>query len=150
MAEPHTARLVGSWQLQRYEVIVGGEPRSSILGARPQGLLLYNRDGFMSAVMMARDRDKLNAPSLLAADDTAALGAARSCIAYAGRYEVVGDQVHHHVENSLLPDWVGQTLVRTIHWQEERLTLRPPDERTPSGKPVQRAITWLRAGTSPG
>ena len=84
------------------------------------------------------------APSLLAADDRAALAAARSCIAYAGRYEVWGDQVHHHVENSLLPDWVGRTLVRTIRWQGDVLTLSPPDEQTRSGKTVQRAITWTR------
>lgn len=144
MSKPHATRLVGSWQLQRYQVVVGGEPRSSILGVRPQGLLLYHPDGYMSAVMAARDRDAVNAPSLLAAGDRAALAAARSCIAYAGRYEVWGDQVHHHVENSLLPDWVGRTLVRTIRWQGDVLTLSPPDEQTRSGKTVQRAITWTR------
>jgi hypothetical protein len=144
MSKPHATRLVGSWQLQRYEVVVGGEPRPSILGARPQGLLLYNPDGYMSAIMIARNRDRVNAPSLLAAGDRAALAAARSCIAYAGCYEVCGDQVHHHVQNSLLPDWVGQTLVRTIQWQGDVLTLSPPDEHTRSGKTVQRAITWSR------
>ena len=145
MSEPHATRLVGSWQLQRYQVVVGGEQRPSILGARPQGLLLYNPDGYMSAIMVARNRDDVNAPSLLAAGDRVALAAARSCIAYAGRYEVLGEQVHHHVESSLLPDWMGRTLVRTIQWQDDVLTLSPPDEQTRSGKTVQRAITWSRA-----
>ncbi len=145
MGAGHEAKLLGSWALQQYRVLVGGEPRPSILGYEPLGLLLYGADGFMSAVMMAGKRDKLGAPSLVAAGDAAALRAARECIAYAGRFEVRGDQVHHHVLSSLLPDWVGETLVRTIAWQGDRLTLTPPDELTSSGKTVQRALTWTRA-----
>ena len=145
MSEAHRSRLLGTWDLQRYEVSVGGEPRPSILGPNPQGLLLYAADGFMSAVMMASDREPLGAPSLLAAEDEGALAAGRSCIAYAGRYQVVGDEVQHHVMSSLLPDWVGQTLVRSIAWEDDRLILTPPDEQTSRGKTVHRALTWARA-----
>ena len=148
MSESHESRLLGTWQLEVYQVLVGGESRPSILGDRPVGLLSYNASGYMSAIMTARGRQPLGAPSLLAAPDPDALAAARSCISYAGRFQVIGDQVHHHVMHSLLPDWVGQTLARTITWQADRLTLAPPDEATSSGKTVRRAITWSRV-TSP-
>jgi len=144
--DSHTARLIGSWRLQRYKVLVGGEPQPSILGPTPQGFLIYADDGCMSAVMMASSREILNAPSLLAADDAGALAAARSCIAYAGRFEVHGDQVQHHVEVSLLPDWVGETLVRSIRWRDGALILVPPNEMSSSGKTIVRELTWVSAG----
>jgi hypothetical protein len=148
MSESHETRLLGTWQLEVYQVLVGGESRPSILGERPVGLLAYNPDGYMSAIMAAQGRQPTGAPSLLAAADPDALAAARSLISYAGRFQVIGENVHHHVMHSLLPDWVGQTLVRTISWQADRLTLAPPDDLTSSGKTIQRAITWSRV-TSP-
>ena len=149
MSETQKSKLLGAWRLENYGVLIDGQRRPSILGQAPVGLLIYHADGYMSAIMMAADRPLLNAASLLAADDAAALTAARSCIAYAGRFDVAGDQVRHHVLHSLLPDWVGQTLVRTIGWQDDHLTLSPPDDRTASGKTVQRTLTWRRAADLP-
>jgi hypothetical protein len=145
MSETQKRKLLGAWRLKSYDVLIDGQRRPSILGESPVGLLIYHADGFMSATMMAADRPLLNAASLMAADDAAALAAGRSCIAYSGRFDVAGDHVHHHVMQSLLPDWVGQTLVRTIGWQHDNLTLSPPDDHTASGKTVQRVLTWRRA-----
>ena len=105
---------------------------------------MYADDGFMSALMVATDRAPVDAPSLMATDDGHALAAARSCIAYSGRFEVIGDQVHHHVSQSLLPDWKGQTLVRTISWDGDLLVLSTPVEATPSGKRLVNKLSWSR------
>ena len=150
MSDAQKAKLLGAWQLQIYGVLIDGEPRPGVLGENPVGLLMYTADGYMSALMMSADRPVLRAPSLAAADDAGALAAARSCIAYSGRFDVIGDQVQHHVMNAVLPDWVGQTLVRSIGWEDGRLILSPPDEWTSSGKRVQRALTWRRADTGLG
>ena len=54
--------------------------------------------------------------------------AASGFMAYCGRYEVHGDHVVHHIEQSLFPNWVGTSQKRFIELEGDRLTL----PRTPS------------------
>jgi hypothetical protein len=44
-------------------------------------------------------------------------------MAYCGRYEVHGDHVVHHIEQSLFPNWVGTSQKRFIELEGDRLTL---------------------------
>jgi hypothetical protein len=43
---------------------------------------------------------------------------------YCGTFEVVGDEVIHHVENSLFPEWIGTDRARTYQFHDEDRELR--------------------------
>jgi hypothetical protein len=49
--------------------------------------------------------------------------AIRALISYGGSCEVRGDQVIHHVEVSLYPNWIGDEQVRSFTFEGERLVL---------------------------
>lgn len=86
-------------------------------------MLLYAPEGYMSVVLYRANRERFGTPDIMAGTEAQLANAARSYASYAGRYEVHGDRVHHHVEASLFPDWVGTTQERIYHFEGPRLTL---------------------------
>lgn len=75
-----------------------------------------------------------------------ALIRATGCIAYAGRFEIRGWEVHHHVGHSLIPSWKGQTLVRLAELPgPERLALATPAAQNRSGQEIVNQIVWRKA-----
>jgi len=44
-------------------------------------------------------------------------------VAYAGRYEVKGDKVCHHIDVSFFPNWVGGANVRNYKFEGKILIL---------------------------
>jgi hypothetical protein len=64
-------------------------------------------------------------------------------MAYCGRYEVHGDHVVHHIEQSLFPNWVGTSQKRFIELEGDRLTLTTDPFET-SRTSAARAV-WERA-----
>jgi hypothetical protein len=49
--------------------------------------------------------------------------AASGYLTYCGRYEVHGDAIEHHIEHSLLRDWVGSVKTRYGSLDGDRLLL---------------------------
>jgi hypothetical protein len=137
--------LIGTWRLVSYTMLVDGQ-RLDVLGPDPIGLLVYSADGFMSAVLTARGRPSAGARSLMDAESDAVLGSARQSIAYAGRFEVIGDEARHHVEASLLPDREGMTLLRRIRLEGSRLILSPTPETASVDPSAQSELVWERVG----
>lgn len=114
------------------------------------GLLTYTADGWMWAALMRRDRAPVHAPTLTAASPRERAAAAAGYLSYAGRYELVGDEVHHHVVVSLHPGWVGGTQVRRIGWIEHPdgttdLVLTTPETSTGGTKTAVNRLRWRRA-----
>ena len=73
----------------------------------------------MTASLMRENRTNLDTSSFAGAESKNRATAAAGYISYAGSYEIVGDEVHHDVELSLFPDWVGDIQTRTIGWDTE-------------------------------
>ncbi len=137
------ADLVGSFELVSWSRADGVEP----FGGGAVGCLHYGDDGTMGAHVMKAGRAPIGIPprELLKArsvlmkpwtipfhlDVLKALGryvnASANYVAYSGTYEVQGGQVIHHVELSLIPDWVGTDLVRDFSIDQGLLTLRTPE-----------------------
>lgn len=135
--------LIGSFELVSWRRGDGTEP----FGSGAVGFLHYGADGIMSAHLMKSGRHALGIPvrELQKArqvvmrpwtipfhwDVMKALGryinASANYVAYAGTYEVGGRRVTHHVEVSLIPDWVGTDLVREAGFERGLLTLRTPE-----------------------
>ena len=124
--------LLGTWHLESYVSESDGavdEP----LGPGPVGIIMYTDDGYMSAQLMRRDRP---------AHATAASG----YLCYSGPFTVdeAASVVSHHVEVSLLPNWVGGTQVRHGRLDNGALVLRA-EITSRSGASTAHVLTWRRA-----
>jgi hypothetical protein len=120
--------LAGAWGLESWSLeYEDGRPGEFPLGLTVRGLLLYTPDGpsagWVSATLMGT-------------------GQPGASFAYAGRYEVRGDTVHHSIEVATDPTLVGVTTTRHIAWEGDMLTLSGPDFRAGSGR--RQKIVWRR------
>lgn len=99
----------------------------------------------MQVSIAARDRATYDANDLQGGTVEQQAAAARSYLAYAGRYEMRGDRVLHIVQISLLPGWSGITPERTVSLDGDRLLLTTPP-MTRRGRPGSGRLRWERAG----
>lgn len=85
-----------------------------------------------------------NDPHLAHDDELAA--AAGGYLNYAGPYTVVDDGlIAHHVEVSLLPNWIGGTQYRRTRLRDFRLELGPPEPIVLNGQPHVAKLVRRRA-----
>jgi len=139
--------LVGSWRLVDWTVTVGDRSRRPWSG-KATGLLTYTEDGRMWAALMATDRPHIPTKTLSAAPPHIRASAASGFVTYAGSYSVDGDDVVHHVEVSLLPNWVGTDERRHVGWVETGdgldLELTTPPTETDGGRVAVQRLQWTR------
>lgn len=142
--DPAEPRLVGTWHLMSYEVRGPNGDVITPMGGNPQGQLIYDAAGNMSAHLMnptppERPRN---------AEDGAAYEARISYdryTSYFGRYSVDTDRstVTHHLTGALMPGWAGTPLVRRYRLDsEDKLTISA--EAGPNGESA--VLMWTRAG----
>ena len=136
-------KFVGTWKLASWNHIVDGI-ETPYLGLGATGLLIYTGDGHMSAQVMGAGRQATGmAPEQVRRvvmnlhrswTSRGVLKALRaivnywkgslSYVAYAGRYEIDGDEVVHHVDLGLIPDWCGADQRRRFRFEaNDRLVL---------------------------
>ncbi len=115
--------LIGTWRLTSCVVLDGDRVVVQPFGDAPVGLLVYTREGTMTAAIMRSGRVRCNANDILGATTEEKLAALDGYLSYAGRFEVVGDRVRHHVEVSLFPNWVDTTQERIVHVDGDSLEL---------------------------
>jgi hypothetical protein len=108
--------LIGSWKLIDWTVEMEGGRVVKPFRGRATGVLTYTDEGRMVASLMRTDREPIGTRSFAEAKALERASAAAGYLSYAGTYEILGDEVHHHVDLSLFPDWVGGTQVRHIEW----------------------------------
>jgi hypothetical protein len=68
-----------------------------------------------------------------------------TCISYAGRFEIEGDIVYHHIQASLFPNWIASDQRRLIAFDGEELILSSQPILTDGVGWVYQA-RWRRAG----
>jgi hypothetical protein len=147
MSEPTLSeRLVGAWSLVSYEVLTAAGTTQHPLGADAVGLLIYGPVGLMTVQIMARERKSWRVRSLGAERTAEVAAAAEGYLAYAGTYEVdeAARTVTHHVELSLIPNWVGRPQQRTVDLRADSLTLTAEPSRFRDEMATPR-LTWRRA-----
>ena len=129
--------FVGTWKLVSYEVRSADGKVIYPWGKKPEGRLMYASDGHVSVARMAPDRPKFEARELKFGTPEEKVAAVDKYISYAGRYEVQGDKVVHHVEVCLFPNWVGKDQKRNFRFDGNRLYLStdpdPRDEKHKTG-----------------
>jgi hypothetical protein len=135
--------LVGVWREQGREII---NADGTIVTAMPRSSqIMYSPDGFMSVVSTPQLQKPL-AETVARMDLDATTPAARAdaaigVTAYAGTFEVVGEDVNHTLFTALNPNRVGDTHIRHVTLSGGDLTLTAP--RDAEGESFR--IFWRRA-----
>ncbi len=139
--------LVGAWRELGREFVSGdGSVRQDIPRTSQ---IMYTPDGFMGVVNTPAKRARVgagsNPMSLDGLGATERAAAAEGVVAYAGRYEVKGDLVHHTIYSALNPNLPGSTQVRRATLAGDELTLATlPDDKGNFFR-----IRWRRAAKMP-
>jgi hypothetical protein len=138
--------LVGAWTLESYEsTSVDGSNTIYPLGEDARGIIMYTPDGYMSAQIMRSERTSFDRNDPHQAHDDELAAAAASYFNYAGPYTVAGDVIAHHVELSLVPNWVGGIQYRTAHLTDACLELSPAEPLLMRGELRNAKLVWRRA-----
>jgi hypothetical protein len=134
--------IVGAWSLVSFDVDQGKGSEKPRFGPDPVGYLIYSANARMAAVLAGTHRPALKSPEGTAASEAERTEALLNFLAYAGRYEVRGDRVFHHVEVSVFTNLMGTTLERQFRIEGDLLTIRtlPPEIWGSSN-----VLVWKRA-----
>jgi hypothetical protein len=116
--------ILGAWLLASYTADAAGEV-SQPLGPDPQGIIMYTADGYMSAQLMRRDRPAYDRAITGGGTTEQMAAAASGYLCYSGPYRLdeAAEVLHHHVQVSLLPNWIGGIQVRNAKLAAGTLTL---------------------------
>src|SRR6476660_3625742 len=108
-------KLVGAWQLVSIETVgPHGDVTYPYYGKHPEGLLVYDRSGWMSVEIVSDPKPVVprtdSRQAFLAAPPAQKLAAVDGFYAYYGTWTVdsPGATVTHHVRQSLLPGERGE------------------------------------------
>ena len=144
-----TDQLVGAWRLVSVETTrPDGEVIYPFYGRHPQGLLVYDRSGWMSVQIVSDPKPKVPLSSsregFLAATPAEKVTAVDGYYAYFGTWTVdpSGSTVTHHIRESLYPGERGEEGVRRLSLEGNRLTLAASAHEM--GEDHQRRLVWER------
>jgi hypothetical protein len=142
------AGLVGAWQLLGWLIHYEDGRRARPFGEDPIGLLVYSAEGWMNVCVCSNDRVPLAGRDARRAPYEQQAAAFASYFSYAGRYEVAGGIVTHHVTVALDPAFVGTRQARRIARHGDDLELTA-DEAGPGGA-RRHLLSWRRAQPAGG
>lgn len=137
--------ILGAWLLVSYTAESDGDV-SEPLGPAPVGIITYTPDGYMSAQLMRRDRPAYDRAIIGGGTSEQMAAAASGYLCYGGpfAFDESADVVHHHVEVSLLPNWIGGVQVRQGHLDGDTLTLSA-EVTSRKGVSSKHVLVWRRA-----
>jgi hypothetical protein len=139
--------LVGAWRLVSLETVrPNGEVIYPFYGKHPEGLLIYDRSGWMSVQIVSDPKPMLPLSSsregFLAASSSEKASAAEGYYAYFGTWtaDAAAATVTHHIRQSLYPGERGEEGVRRFALQGNRLTLTAKSPEM--GEDHERRLVW--------
>jgi hypothetical protein len=141
-------RLIGAWQLVSYvekDVETGEEKKP--LGEKPEGIIMYTPDGYMSAQLCSPGRKSFEGGDMYRGkvEEYAAEGS--TYIAYTGPFYVDEQKqaLKHEMQISLFPNWTGQQQVRLVEVDDKVLHLSTDVPMKFSGGNKTASLFWARA-----
>lgn len=147
-------QLPGAWRLVAVETIKpNGEVIYPYYGKHPEGLLIYDRSGWMSVQILSDPRPTVptvdSREEFLAAPADQKMKAIDGYYAYAGTWTVdeTKSTVTHHIEQSLYPAERGENGTRHVVLEGERLTLTAKTHEM--GEEHERKLVWQRLPAGP-
>ena len=117
--------ITGTWRLLECYGKWSDGRISHPYGQEPTGLLMYDGHGSFSGQIAGSERPAFLRGNLLKGTAEEIKTAFEGYIAYYGTYEVdeANNQVTHHVESSLFPNWIGDIQTRNYEFEGEKLRL---------------------------
>ena len=148
-AEAVAEELLGAWRLVSVETRrPNGDVIYPFYGKHPEGLLIYDRSGWMSAQIVSDPKPTVPSGSsrerFLAAKPTEKIIAIDGYYAYCGTWTVdpLGSTVTHHIQHALYPAEQGEGAVRRFTIDGDRLTLVAKAHEV--GEDRERRLVWER------
>ena len=138
--------LLGTWKLVSAEYRRKSGDPIEIYGANPAGMLVYDAAGNMSIHIMRRDRPPFAVADRLGGTPDETKIAFEGYFAYFGAFTVNEEKhsVTHHIQGSLLPNWVGMDQERFFEVVRDQLTLRTPSLMI-GGQEAMGQLVWERS-----
>jgi Lipocalin-like domain len=139
--------LIGTWKLVSYvETPVDGSLQRFPLGEKPEGMLLYAPDGYMSAQLMRPGRRKFSSGDRFKGALEEYADEAIGYLAYSGPFHVdeATSTLTHSMTVSLFPG-LGQTQPRVAKLEGTRLELSTSAPALSGGVEVMAHLQWERA-----
>lgn len=146
---PASGQLIGAWSLVSVETIrPSGEVIYPFYGKHPEGLLIYDRSGWMSVQILSDPHPTV--PAVDSREEFAASPVTERAAAADGYYAYFGmwtldasySTVTHHIKQSLLPGERGENGVRHFALDGDRLTLVAKTHEM--GENHERKLVWQR------
>jgi Lipocalin-like domain len=140
--------LIGAWRLvSSVEIDINTGAVDCPLGDKPNGLILYTADGYMSAQLSAADRPNFESGDMYKGKPGEYVAAGLTYLAYSGPYYVDEAKriVEHEMFVSLFPNWRGQRQARIVILDEMELHLSPNRPLMFDGSLKMATIIWRRA-----
>jgi len=137
-------KFIGVWRLVSAEFRTDdGELTESPYGDQPQGILMYDAQGTMSAQLAQKDRRAFAVADRMKGTPEEIKAAFETYQAYWGRYRIDERErvVTHYVTQALLPNWIGSEQRSYYKFQDGRLRLRTPP-LVSGGKRVTGVLIW--------
>jgi Lipocalin-like domain len=119
-------RLVGTYRVVAMEHSTDDGEVGRPFGDEPRGVIVYTAEHYMIAVLMRADRPRFAAGDILGGTESERAAAFATANAFAGRWELVDEEIVHHLEVTTFPNWVGTQQRRRFDLTDTHLTLYPP------------------------
>lgn len=136
--------LIGTWVLESWEFEREDGTKYYPMGQDCLGRLVYTPDGYMSGMLMKKDRRKFPTQGIFDGSVDQRAAAFNEMIAYSGRYEVGETKITHLVDVSLFPNWIGTKQERFFEWSPGRLILSTAPVSVKDGKKEIGRLIWRR------
>ena len=141
--------LKGTWVLDSFTATDEDGETIDIMGAGAAGFICYSDDGWMSVQIVKPDRMRYDIPDVEGGTDEQTLSAARGLFAYAGKYTIDEENavVYHHLQFSLIPNWIGSKQKRYITKESDNVLVLSADpvRMGPGGKKRKSRLRWTKA-----
>jgi hypothetical protein len=139
--------LVGTWRLVSFEYCLANGATVEAYGASPAGLLVYDRNGYMSAQIMDPSRPRFATGDRRTGTHEELHAAVEGYIAYFGTYEIdeAGGYVDHVELGDVFPNAVGTRQRRYVALDGDRLVLDVPPVVL-GGERMTARVVWERVG----
>lgn len=143
-------QLIGAWRLVSVETTrANGEVIYPFYGKHPEGLIVYDRTGWMSVQIVSDPHPAVptadSREAFVAAPEKEKIVAIEGYYAYWGTWTVdaANATVTHHIKQSLFPGERGEDGVRHFVLNGDRLTLTAKTHEM--GEDHERRLVWERA-----
>lgn len=132
-------RLIGTWKLVSWQVIVENQPPQNVFGSHPKGFLILTRGGRSIVVTTAENRR----PGM---GDAERAALHKSMLAYSGKYRIEGNDFITVVDVSWNEEWNGTEQRRHFRIEGDKLFIEsaPAPSIVSPGKTDFRRIVWQR------